>query len=175
MDIESYNHELSMLLEHYRLLGDEKALKKEFIEKMTYVVELMHKHNVPKNFMTKARLFEFAAASRNNEYANQMLRQLTLDTSGYPYSLIESSTLQQFYSQSLSSDNFNGLGHLLTYIEKFGVDISQWSLGKFKSALEFYLNHKFNLTNILIFTKYYTHINQLRFRKEARLLDKDIS
>lgn len=82
---------------------------------------------------------------------------------------------QQFYTQSLKSDNFAGLAHLLTYVEKYGVDISSWNLGSFKSALDFHLNQRPNINNVLIFTKYYTYYYGCRLAKESRSLGKPVS
>ena len=75
----------------------------------------------------------------------------------------------------MKSDNFAGLAHLLTYVEKYGVDISSWNLGSFKSALNFHLNQRPNINNVLIFTKYYTYYYGCRLAKESRSLDKPVS
>jgi hypothetical protein len=42
------------------------------------------------------------------------------------YSEIQNEGLSQFFEQSLARDNFNGLAHLATFVEKFEIDISQW-------------------------------------------------
>lgn len=94
-----------------------------------------------------------------------MLKQLAaIDIRDHPYSLIDTSDLSRFYEQSLKTDNFHGLGHLITYVQKYGLNIGKWDLGQFKSALEFYLNQNFSLTNVLIFTKYYTEYHSSRLR-----------
>jgi hypothetical protein len=46
---------------------------------------------------------------------------------------------------------------MLTYVEQYGLDICDWNLAKFKTPLDFNLNVKPNLNNVLIFTKYYTY------------------
>jgi len=104
-----------------------------------------------------------------------MIKQVGLEHSESPFSLIDSSFLNKFYQQSLQTDNFNGLGHLLTYVEKYGVDIGEWNLSKFKGALDFHLNQRFNLNNVLIFTKYYTCFHQCRLRNELRQLSQPLS
>jgi len=63
----------------------------------------------------------------------------------------------------------------LTYVEKYGVDISEWNLEAFKTPLDFHLNQSLNLTNVLIFTKYYTYLHQCRLRNEVYSIDKSIS
>ena len=79
--------------------------------------------------------------------------------------------LRQFYEQSLQSSNFSGLGHMMSYLEKYGVDISEWSMGSFKGPLEYSLNTRFNLSSVLVFTKYYTYFHDCRLRKEINKLD----
>lgn len=82
--------------------------------------------------------------------------------------MIDSSLLNSFYHGSLKSNNFAGLGHLLTYLEHYQVNIASWSLASFKTPLEFNLNEKPNLNNVLIFTKYYTYYHQCRARQELK-------
>ena len=54
-DISVFNSELGMLLDHARCI-DEKPLKREFINKIGYLVELLHKNQAPKNAQTYARV-----------------------------------------------------------------------------------------------------------------------
>jgi hypothetical protein len=54
---------------------------------------------------------------------------------------------------------------MLTYLEAYQLDISDWNLAKFKTPLDFNLNVKPNLSNVLIFTKYYTYYHQCRMSK----------
>lgn len=72
-------------------------------------------------------------------------------------SLIDSSLLKKFYEISLSRDNFEGLAHLITYLERKNIDISGWKITKFRSAVDFYLNHSFSLNHIFTFTRFYVH------------------
>ena len=44
---------------------------------------------------------------------------------------------------------------MINYLETNSVDISQWDMTRFRSALDFYLNHSFNLNNVLTFSRYY--------------------
>lgn len=136
---------------------------------MSYVAQLIHKNGAQKNAQTNARLFEFAVVSGNADFANQNIKQLvSVPSSSYErprYSLIDPAMLNQFYEKSLLSNNFNGLGHMMTYLEQYNLDISEWNLAKFKTPLDFNLNVKPNLSNVLIFTKYYTYFHQCRMAK----------
>lgn len=108
-DVEQFNNELSLLLNHFKLV-DEKALKSQFINKMTYIIELLNKNDVQTNLHTNAKVFEYAVISRNNDLANSMLKQVTNDQSEQqPFSPVDPQVLQDFYSNSLRTDNFNGV------------------------------------------------------------------
>jgi hypothetical protein len=61
---------------------------------------------------------------------------------------------------------------MLTYLEQYRLDISEWNLSKFKSPLDFNLNVKPNLNNVLIFTKYYTYFHQCRLTKQLKITPK---
>lgn len=141
---------------------------------MSYVTSLIQKNGAQKNAETNARLFEYGVASGNADFANQNIKQLvSLSASERPrFSLIDSNMLNNFYEKSLLQNNFNGLGHMLTYVEQYGLDISDWNLAKFKTPLDFNLNVKPNLNNVLIFTKYYTYYHQCRLAKKLKINPK---
>ena len=61
---------------------------------------------------------------------------------------------------------------MLTYLEQYKLDISEWNLAKFKTPLDFNLNVKPNLSNVLIFTKYYTYFHQRRMAKQLKITPK---
>lgn len=141
---------------------------------MSYVAQLIQKNGALKNAQTNARLFEFAVVSGNADFANQNIKQLvSLSSNDRPrYSLIDPAMLNQFYEKSLLQNNFNGLGHMMTYLEQYNLDISEWNLAKFKTPLDFNLNVKPNLSNVLIFTKYYTYFHQCRMAKQFKVTPK---
>ena len=68
------------------------------------------------------------------------MRQILSESKQNQFSVVDPQFLNQFYAQSLKSNNFNGLGHLMTYLEKYGIDISAWNINSFKGPLEFNLN-----------------------------------
>ena len=63
--------------------------------------------------------------------------------------------LQLFFDESIRQDNFDGLGQLVAVIDKAGTDTSAWDLNQFRSAVDFYLNHSFDLSKLLTFTRLY--------------------
>ena len=65
--------------------------------------------------------------------------------------------LKNFFELSINRDNFEGLAHLVTFLERKGVDISEWNMIIFRSAVDFYLNHTFNINHIFTFTRFYVH------------------
>ena len=60
----------------------------------------------------------------------------------------------------------------MAYLEKYGVDIGEWNLKSFKTPLDFHLNQRFSLKNVLIFSKYYTYFHQCRLRTDLSSLNK---
>ena len=138
---------------------------------MAYVIQLIQKNGAQKNALTNARVFEFSVISGNADLANQNLKQLvSLSSNDRPvFSLIDPSMLNQFYEKSLLNNNFSGLGHMMTYLEQYKLDISEWNLAKFKTPLDFNLNVKPNISNVLIFTKYYTYFHQCRMTKQSKI------
>ena len=56
----------------------------------------------------------------------------------------------------------------MTYLERYNVDINGWDLSSFKTPLDFNLNTKFNLNNVLIFTKFYTYYHQCTLQVQIK-------
>jgi hypothetical protein len=44
------------LVNHFKFVSDDKKISQDLIAQMTYVVELLHKNQAPKNIATKARV-----------------------------------------------------------------------------------------------------------------------
>ncbi len=55
-NIEQFNNELSILVNHFKYVSDDKKISQDLIGQMTYIVELLHKNQAPKNIATKARV-----------------------------------------------------------------------------------------------------------------------
>lgn len=70
-------------------------------------------------------------------------------------SAINTDSLHKFFNESLEKDNFDGLGHLINYLETRNIDITEWDLSKFRSSLDFYLNHSFDVNKIFTFLRFY--------------------
>ena len=72
--------------------------------------------------------------------------------------MIQSSYLESYYSQCLTQDNFKGLSALVNYLETHQVNTSTsgFDLSKWRSSLDFYLNYKFDMANLLTFVRFYT-------------------
>ena len=92
----------------------------------------------------------------NIDQANLNLKRVLNDPAHQPY-LIKVGDLEKFFVQSLKRDNFDGLGHLANYIERNQIDIARWEIGRFRPALDFYLNTSFDMNKLLTFTRFYVH------------------
>lgn len=96
-DIDAFNGELTLLLSHYKQ-SETSAHKKEFLAKMGYIVNLLHKNKAPQNSTTHSLLFEYAVESKNFEYANQMLKKLASSTEDdRAFSKIDLQVQEKFY------------------------------------------------------------------------------
>lgn len=69
-----------------------------------------------------------------------------------------------YFRRCVSNDKLEGVGHLVNYCEHYDVNVSKWQLEKFRSALNYYLNEKFDLNKICLFNKFYTAFFQSRYR-----------
>ena len=57
---------------------------------------------------------------------------------------------------------------MIAYAQKFDYSISQWDLNKFRSAIDFYLNTRFNLNNLLIFSKFFIYHHNCRLTEQLK-------
>jgi hypothetical protein len=97
-----YNQELNVLISHYKV-ADDRKLRKEFVDRMSYVIQMITKNGAQKNAHTNARLFEFGVITGNADFANQNIKQIVnIPSNERPiFSLIDPSMLNQFYEKSL--------------------------------------------------------------------------
>lgn len=65
----------------------------------------------------------------------------------------------------VNRDNFKGLGTLINYAEQRRLKLTSLDLSIFKPCLEYYLNHNFKLSNIMIFMKFYVNKQESLFRE----------
>lgn len=86
--------------------------------------------------------------------------------------------LQKFFEQSLKRDNLDGVAHLVNYSERYGVDLSGFPVNNFRSAIDYYLNKKFDLSKVMTFLKFYQRHMQDKARREfdqVEPISKEIS
>jgi len=82
-----------------------------------------------------------------------MLRQLAENGAGP--NPISQASLEKFFEQSLKRDNFDGIALLANYCEANSVPIGDWNLSRFRTAINHYMNVDFNLSKVMIFSKFY--------------------
>ena len=99
-------------------------------------------------------MFEYSVLANRLQYANDLLFKLTKDRTE-SLSPIDPRYLHKFFTQSLKKDNIDGVAHLVNYSERYGVDLSNYPINNFRSALDFYLNTKFDLNKVMTFVKFY--------------------
>ena len=102
----------------------------------------------------KARIFEYNILNGQLSNANDMLAKLSKDHTEH-FSPIDPRYLESFFGDSIANDNFDGIAYLVNYCKRYGVDVSNFPIHKFRSGLDYYLNKRFNLSKIMTFTKFY--------------------
>lgn len=112
----------------------------------------MKENEVQPDQDTYALLFGISLETKNIEEANIYLKKMQGGQSP-----IAKTRLEAFFNESVARDNFDGLAYLASYLETHNVNIENWNLQRFRSALSFYLNQQFNLNKILTFLRFYTH------------------
>lgn len=83
--------------------------------------------------------------------------QMTLTSS------LSRDTTGNIFELFLKNDNFKGLNTLMNYMENKGMSSAHLSLSKFRSSLEYYLNSDFNIQNLIVFMRFYTHHYESKF------------
>lgn len=116
----------------------------------------MKKNGVIPDCETNALLFQLALSNNSIEESNVFLKKI-VQNGPTGATLIPVQKLEEFFEESLSRDNFDGLAYQITYLEMNNIDISGWTMQRFRSAVNFYLNHQFNLNKIFTFVRYYVH------------------
>lgn len=154
-DIMNYNDELRLQL---AILGAQTINDQSLVQsQVNFISEQMKENQVSHDAQTESLMFQLNVGLGKLERANQNLRNVLKTPSATQYTQIEAGNLEKFFEASLQSDNFEGLASLINYLEANAVDIAQWDMTRFRSALDFYLNHSFNLNNVLTFTRFYSH------------------
>ena len=130
----------------------------------------MHANNVKPTTQIEARMFEYAVLANRPQYANDLLFKLTKDRTE-SLSPIDPRYLNKFFTQCLKADNIDGVAHLVNYSERYGVDLSNYPINNFRSALDYYLNTKFDLSKVMTFVKFYQRHFSDKARKEFDKVD----
>ena len=123
---------------------------------------------------------EFGIASNNSAMSIKSFEDLVqtaniVEQNGGVKSIVpvDAQLLKQLFELWLQRDNFRGLASIINYAEQRKVKISSFDLNLFKDSLQYYMNDKFNLSNIIIFMKYYAYYQECLF-KEFNLTPQSI-
>jgi len=57
----------------------------------------------------------------------------------------------------------------VNYCQANDLDIGSWDIGRFRSALNYYLNVDFNISKVLVFSKFYSYYYRCRLNKAKEL------
>lgn len=68
---------------------------------------------------------------------------------------IDTKYLQKYFDYCLKRDNLEGIAFLSNYCEKQKIKIGNWNLSNFRTAINHYLNVDFDVSKVMVFTKFY--------------------
>lgn len=126
-------------------------------QQLNFVLYRLQKNGVKADITTHSLLFSKNVLQNQIDQANLNLLEVNKLGTFTHHREIQTHILQSFFEQSLKRDNFAGLAQLANFVEKYDVDISSFDMSKFRPALDFYLNHTFDLNKILTFSRFYIH------------------
>ena len=151
-EVDQYERQLKVL----SLLGLllDKSKRADLVNQFDYVLACMQENKITQTPQIKARIFEYSLLNGQLSVANDMLAKLSSDFTD-AFSPVDTRYLEKFFSDSLNSDNFDGIAYLANYANRYNVDVGSYPLHKFRSALDYYLNKNFNLSKVMIFVKFY--------------------
>lgn len=102
-------------------------------------------------------MFSKAILDKDLDQATINLKKLGDDKTLYSHTQVKVNELNEFFEECLKKDNFDGLAHLANYVEKNQINIAKWEMNRFRSAIDFYLNHSFDINKLLTFSRFYIH------------------
>jgi len=140
----------------------DNTVREDILKQFDFLFEQLQKSNIPITQNIRARLFEYAVLSDN--LGNQATLAL-LKMRGRGETPIDRRYLERFYKHCIAADNFEGIAHIVNYCQANDLDIGSWDIGRFRSALDYYLNVEFNISKVLVFSKFYTYYYRCRLNR----------
>lgn len=134
----------------HKTTDDRDSLLSQF----EFVFDALNKNSLPTTPLIRARMFEYLAVRNDVEQANTQLDRLTHDMTELE-SPVDPHYLRYHLNNCLKLDQIDGIAYLTNYFERYNVDVSDMPLHRFHSMLDYYLNHNFDLSKVMIFCKFY--------------------
>lgn len=104
--------------------------------------------------IVRGHMFEYLAVRNDFELANNQLKFLTQDMTESS-SPVDFHYLQLYLTNCLKHDKIDGIAYLTNFMQRYNVDSSSMPISKFHSMLDYYLNHNFDMSKVMIFCKFY--------------------
>lgn len=136
------------------------------LQQFEFVFSALDKNKMPLTPLVRGHMFEYLALRNDFELANNQLKFLTDDRTEFQ-SPVDSHYLQLYLTNCLKHDKIDGVAYLTNFMQRYNVDSSSMPINKFHSMLDYYLNHNFDLSKVMIFCKFY---RQFYFDTVAKIL-----
>ena len=117
-------------------------------------------------------MFEDLVVRNDFELANTQLKTLTSDLTE-SNSPIDTRYLSMYLKNCLQNDKIDGVAYLVNYCRRYNVDCSKMPLDKFHNMLDFYLNHSFDLSKVMIFSKFYKKYYEDKITNQLSIFAKN--
>jgi hypothetical protein len=154
----SLSEHLECALLEQMVKAEKKQLTKQDHSTFKTIYKKLKDQGLVKDEKVTNVLFDYALLSGNTSVCSKYLDQMI----NMEYVIINSFSAERLFYKALKNDDFNCLALLLHYAEKNGKNIGNWDLSEFRYALEFHLNDHTNVSNILMFMKYYVYYYKCR-------------
>ena len=152
-DASNYDNELRVLINNFK--SQDKKKPTQLSKQVSFIEQKMASNNVKPTFATLGYLAQKSMILGETDKATHYLKQLVSRRHQFEKSPIPTEELHGFFSTCLSEDNFDGLAHLVNLLDHCKVNINAWDMTQFGSALDFYLNHTFDLNKLFTFMRFY--------------------
>jgi len=158
--IEDYEMELLFLSKSALIKPDDSTI----LDQYNFVFDCMKKNSIRHSGNIKSRIFEYAVLNHMPKLANSILQ----NNHAEGHKPIQAEFLHKYFDNCLKRDNFDGVAYLANYCTSHQISMSAFDIGKFHNAVHHYLNVNFNLSKVMIFTKFYSQYYTSRQKQVLR-------
>ena len=131
-----------------------KSERDSILKQFEFVFDVVKEKRIELTPKIRGHMFEYLVLRNDFELANSQLKFLTNDMTE-KHSPIDKRFLSIYLKNCLSNDKIDGIAYIVNFSRRYNVDCSKMPIHKFHSMLDFYLNHSFDMSKVMVFCKFY--------------------